>query len=974
MIDAILDQYNPRDITSHGILKFFSEDLNEFERNEFVISLLKRGSWILPIEISNVSCNTSLKETTKNNFYEIFSDWVNQRVEHSLSLPLNIKHMTIPSQYVREYREALLSIRGLDFPNEIMEVYERLINDCSPIYSKAILKHSFWLIVEEFESKELEKLFRYFSNIYISNSTTNLKYFLYQFLDSLAYSHKIFNLSDSFLKDLNRLSSSFKAQNSSDHSITLSILLIELIEKKKLDLSDTKYDPIIDVTYNSLSKGEYENLIFFKFLKTFNYPYKDHDFESENDALFENLRSQISTINSLGEIQKKATLYYFIMSSDQYFEFFLFNLEKCPENKIEEYFITFLNLIDELRKSFYSLLWYEEYLDMKPINGKIHSIVNGGFYVKISDEILLKKNMHLESIEDNEDESLNAFGFLSQLVMSEFPRTSLLYKKSRSRITTAEKQLIVENSILAEDEPYLISKLNYTKSNKGAPLTLVPVNKTLNSKILKYELKQLFPSVEIFLIEKAHEFLNLESPFLKNTFLIKKIFYFTPKNNYKLNFSEEILVSILKQYRASIYETIYSKNKNHEIAFEKAVQAYENHQNVTGLLKSESPGGMLVDLFGLEAFLPGSQVRFKPGIEQNSCIGKTMEFRIIKISPESKNVVLSNKIIIDEQISDLWATLKVGQVVEGHVKNITSYGAFVDLGHLDGLIHLSELSWLKITCPEEIVELGQKLKVLIIHLNSESKRIDLSLKQLTVNPWDKLNPNIKVGAKVKGRITHIVSHGIIIEVCPGVESLIHKSEFGANIRGQNVNEFKIGDAVEALITVLNPRGRKMGLSIKELELLEKKYEKNSIHISKIKRFENNGIVVEMEKGVYGLISDENRKKKFNRNQRLKVIVRGYDNVSEIYNLDLFDHWENAQSKYLIEAIHPAIVSSHASFGLFVELDMGITGLIHISKLKKHKPITHPSEFANVKDKIDVVILDVDCKNQKLNLDFLNFRS
>jgi len=338
-------------------------------------------------------------------------------------------------------------------------------------------------------------------------------------------------------------------------------------------------------------------------------------------------------------------------------------------------------------------------------------------------------------------------------------------------------------------------------------------------------------------------------------------------------------------------------------AWENVNGALENNEIVKGYVKCRTKGGLIVDVFGLEAFLPGSQIDVKPIRDYDVYVGKTMEFKVVKINHEFKNVVVSHKALIEaeleEQKRQIIGGLEKGQVLEGTVKNITSYGVFIDLGGVDGLIHITDLSWGRINHPEEIVQLDSKIQVVILDFDDDKKRIALGLKQLQPHPWDALDANLAVGDKVKGKVVVLADYGAFVEIATGVEGLIHVSEMSWSQHLRSAQDFlKVGDEVEAVILTLDREDRKMSLGIKQL---------------------------------------------------------------------MPDPWTEIEAKYPVQSKHTATVRNFTNFGVFCELEEGIDGLIHISDLSWSKKIKHPSEFCAVGDKMEVVVLEVDKENRRLSL-------
>ena len=338
-------------------------------------------------------------------------------------------------------------------------------------------------------------------------------------------------------------------------------------------------------------------------------------------------------------------------------------------------------------------------------------------------------------------------------------------------------------------------------------------------------------------------------------------------------------------------------------SWDRVNEALEKDEIIKGYIKCRTKGGMIVDVFGIEAFLPGSQIDVKQIRDYDVFVGKTMEFKVVKINQEFKNVVVSHKALIEaeleQQKKDIIAKLEKGQVLEGTVKNITSYGVFIDLGGVDGLIHITDLSWGRVNDPNEVVALVQKLIVVILDFDDEKKRIALGLKQLQPHPWDALDENLKVGDKVKGKVVVMADYGAFVEIAPGVEGLIHVSEMSWSQHLRSAQDFmKVGDDVEAVILTLDRKERKMSLGIKQLKA---------------------------------------------------------------------DPWENIEGKYPVGSKHSAKVRNFTNFGVFVELEEGVDGLIHISDLSWTKKIKHPSEFTQIGADIDVQVLEIDKENRRLSL-------
>ncbi len=373
--------------------------------------------------------------------------------------------------------------------------------------------------------------------------------------------------------------------------------------------------------------------------------------------------------------------------------------------------------------------------------------------------------------------------------------------------------------------------------------------------------------------------------------------------NPDLKVGDSVEVYVEKQEDKNGQLVLSHKKARFVRAWERVNEALITNEVIKGFVKCRTKGGLIVDVFGMEAFLPGSQIDVKPVRDYDAYVNKTMEFKVVKINPEFKNVVVSHKALIEAEIEqqkqEIIGKLEKGQVLEGTVKNITSYGVFIDLGGVDGLIHITDLSWFRITHPEEVVKLGDKIHVVILDFDNEKKRIQLGLKQLSAHPWDSLSPDLKVGDKVKGKIVVVADYGAFIEIAPGVEGLIHVSEMSWSQHLRTAHDFfKVGGETEAVILTLNREERKMTLGIKQAAP---------------------------------------------------------------------DPWANILDKFPKGSQHVGTVRNFTNFGVFVELEEGIDGLIHISDLSWTKKIKHPSEFTKIGDKINVQVLDVNVETRRLSL-------
>ncbi len=373
--------------------------------------------------------------------------------------------------------------------------------------------------------------------------------------------------------------------------------------------------------------------------------------------------------------------------------------------------------------------------------------------------------------------------------------------------------------------------------------------------------------------------------------------------NPDLKVGDEVEVYIESQENRQGQLVLSHKKARATTSWSRVNEALENNEVITGFVKCRTKGGMIVDVFGIEAFLPGSQIDVKPIRDYDVYVNKTMEFKVVKINTEFRNVVVSHKVLIEAELEEkkkeIMSQLQKGQVIEGTVKNITSYGVFIDLGGVDGLIHITDLSWGRVSDPKEVVTLDQKINVVILDFDDEKKRIALGLKQLTPHPWDALDPNLQVGDKVKGKVVVMADYGAFVEIAPGVEGLIHVSEMSWSQHVRSANDIlKVGDEVEAQILTLDRAERKMSLGLKQLKA---------------------------------------------------------------------DPWADIEVRFPVGSTHTAKVRNFTNFGVFVEIEDGVEGLIHISDLSWTKKIKHPSEFTQIGAPIEVQVLEIDKDNRRLSL-------
>ena len=440
-----------------------------------------------------------------------------------------------------------------------------------------------------------------------------------------------------------------------------------------------------------------------------------------------------------------------------------------------------------------------------------------------------------------------------------------------------------DNLDATEEESYSIDEKKELEDQYSATLSTVSPNEVLDGKVLKITDREVVVNINY----KSEGIINLNE--------------FRYNADLKIGDLVEVYVENTEDHSGQL---ILSHRKARALrAWEGINEAFEKGTVLSGFIKCRTKGGMIVDLLGIETFLPGSQIDVRPIRDYDVYVEKVMDFKVVKINQEYKNVVISHKAIIEEELAEqrkkIISKLEKGQVLEGSVKNITSYGVFMDLGGVDGLVHITDLSWGRVNHPSEIVELDQKLNVVILDFDQEKKRIALGLKQLQPHPWDQIDETLKVGDKIDGKVVVIADYGAFVEVAPGVEGLIHVSEMSWSQHLRSAQEFlKVGDKIEAQVLTLDREDRKMSLGLKQLKE---------------------------------------------------------------------DPWEKIFEKYKLGSKHLAKVRNFTTFGIFIELEEGVDGLVHISDLSWTKKINHPSEFTTINAELEVVVLDIDKENRRLSL-------
>lgn len=733
MFSKILDKYNPKDRNSHGVLKYFSENLEEQDLIQFISEVFVRGSLTLPTEICRSQKSLQLTQITSKSFHDLFARWVDDRIEYST----NAKHLNITKELHLGFQESLLSIKNLDFPIESLKILETLIVNSNTTYLTKFLEGASWIVIEQYDEKDIERVLTFFATLYIDKGQSSIETFLGIFLNQLALSHKSFYLTEEFLSLLTTLSLKHKESlHSNDFKRLKTILVIELIQNKKLDLSKSEYNTHINAAVSLLEKGEFDCLDFFKFLKRFNYSFNNFNVNQQIQSLIGKISDHAVLIPTRHHQAQQSLLLHFLGFYNKYFELFLFYLEKVSEDEAIEHFTNFAKAVDALRTSFKSILWYEEFLNFKPITGNITSLTKSGFEVKINQDEFHERidKLNLTHLLTSDFIKHCGYGFLNQSTLNNFPNIRHLYSDKKKNLKSHEIDGVNQISYTEGLNKFYILKLSYSSSQKNYALILNPYKESINKIVEKYKPKALFPVLELFLIAKSSSILALRSPLLKKTDSFKLLVLPNYLQDYSIHFSEEKFWEMLETVQPDLYNTIYVKHFESLESYKKLSTAFKLNQSLRGTVKCKTKDGLVIKIFDVEAFLPGSHVDLKAITDYSCYIGQTLDVKVIKTNNSQTNFVVSRKAILESDIHikkrSEFSKIKPGQVVEGVVTSITSFGVFVEIGGFIGLLHKSNISWDNEDI-NTLLKINDLIKVVILNTIPESYKIDLGLKQLS---------------------------------------------------------------------------------------------------------------------------------------------------------------------------------------------------------------------------------------------------
>jgi len=815
MFEKIFKAHNPTEVESFGIIKFYSERLSEDHLIILIQELFDNGSNYLPTELSKSSFSESVQISTRNKFEKIFSDWIIERLVHSSKLTAN-RDSLLTNQLRITFIDFILAIKNIGFSIKLKQSLKEFILKNNKSLNQKYFRSAFDSFVQDSNIDSLETIGFFLFSLVGANhdERKNIDDTIHYYLKSLAFSTFIFDLNDDLLGKISGYIEYLLSKKHHDKNTLISLLLSEIITTKKLDLEDFEHENFIN---EELKKFEVdslvENLDLLEFLDRFNYNFENYDFESKLLKTLEYLtfeeRLDSNSLDRIYHINK------IIKESKAINRYLIFLLERISKENIVAKMKLVFDCINETKIEFFKFPGFEEFETFQTIRGEKKRKVKNGYLVKIFDEGIINNaslfisNFDLTEYELNDIKKYQ-FGFLSK------------FSLQKVRGVKNIKKVDIENPNL---EHYLFDKLNYSPLNKGQIFTLIPDGDDLRDFINQFGISHLFGILNLWILEQAaiySKYKKIESS--PELISISKFFgYEFGKIKNKIFFDDE-LVALLESNNPLIFKNIIKRSQQESLNFEKIRLHFSSNDSLKSMITERKSGGYLTVLYGLEGFLPGSLLDlsfFGHSHENDSIIGSEIEFKIISIDEKNNKFIISNRALTDElrkiEKIKIFEILERGLVLEGTVKNITSYGVFVDLGGIDGLIHITDLSWSRITHTKEIVELDQKINVVVLDFDEEKSRIALGLKQLVPHPWDTLDPEIKIGSKINGRVVSITDFGAFVETVTGVTGLIHVSEMSSTKYINHVQDFlAVDDQVEAVILSLDREDRKMALGMRQL--------------------------------------------------------------------------------------------------------------------------------------------------------------
>ena len=909
MFESLFKKHDPNSQESYGILKFFAEDLNDEQLLEFVNHLEIKGSILLLSEIGFISQNNSVRLKIFSVIEIKFKNWVNEEINYKKEIFSPRPRLTTIKKI--EFTNFLLSFNKIGFSNEIELLFKEFIFNSHNVLCRKYFETSFHSLFSSITIEFVKTLGIFlFSLKKDETDFININESIFFYLKELAFSRFIFDIDTDFLDTLNKFRDKLLKNSTLEKSSIWSLLLTEMIIKKELDFEKIKYgDRINNLLHQLQNSHSFELLDLLHFLERFNYNFKDYNFHSQLNYFLYSVDFR-EPENNKQNSSRLLYIDYIIGNSNLICDYIIFHIKYLSKEKIIDQIEAIIFQFKKIKHEFIDLIGFNNYNKFLKIEGekfrKNKIISNGetifkGFLIKILDaEIITKSISHGTFVRDK----CHNLNFLdSQINNGYLPPLS---NKNKIFNSNRLEKINISNP---NSEFFQITKIRYAPSNNGQVFTLTPFSKDLEQLSLIFEIDNLFGKFDLWILDQTLMMYKSNSKFLGISL---------PSISYHFNFQfgvNKIINSDINSFRKLIesnfpqlFKKVIVKIEKKKDTLSEIKKIFDLDETVKGIITNRviGKGGYNVLYKNLNGFLPGSLLDlsyFENSHESKKIIKSEIYFKIVSIDEEQNSFILSHKAVTKQEKlkmkEKLFSILEKGLIVEGLVKNIKDYGAFVDIGGIDGLIHITDLSWGRISHPEEILELDQKINVVILDFDAEKKRIALGLKQLQPHPWDSLDTNLNIGDKVSGKIIEIEDYGAFIELATGVEGLIHVSEMSwSRYLGSARDFMSIGDTVEAVILTLDREDRKMSLGIKQ---------------------------------------------------------------------SMTDPWNDIETKYAVGSKLSVEVLKFTNFGVFVELEEGVDGLIHISDLSWQKKIKHPSEFCKVGEGMDVIVLEMDRENRRISL-------
>ncbi len=907
MFEKLFKHHNPSQQNSHGIIKFYAERLDELTLKELITELFNANEFTLASEISKLSYYENLIAFTQELLLVKIKDFLHNELIFHSKIPQNnytIK-LTVRKQF--EFVSYFSSIFQLGFSYKFKKLISDFILNGHKILTIKIFDAILKSTLKHISYNLNEKIGLYLFGIQTKNDIEfeKVNAIINIYFKENVISGIIFNLSVEFTSILKlKKNELFEINNHNIYSFE-NYFLIEISLNKNLDLNTDVYINFINTWLLKFENKIFHQIDLLNFLAKFNYQFHNFNFLAKIQALEKKLDDLCEQCESPEQIniQKLNFAKYLVEHHRNICNYLIFHLEKLEKKDLITELINITLLIKRIKSKLNILIGFEDFNEFNIIQGVKRRKKNFKIGYQNKDSYLIEILNR-----DYKEKSVDIINYLDKKGYDLENRITLKnieygFSKKVSFSNESNKNLPVKVDLSNPNlELFYIEDINYNINNSGQMFTLSIDAKGIYSRIKSISLSRFFGKVEFWILKQI--LLQCRYSIFSDDFLYKiEVFYgYKPSNNIHLDLNNNDVYQFIKSNYPIFYGIIQSCRKKTE-SWNSIISAYNKNQICKGRVIRQSNQGVIVDVFGIETFLAGNQIETHKIIGYDDYLDKEIDFKIIYLNENTLNIKISRRVIYEsrfkEEKKQIYSNLEKGLVLVGSVKNITSYGIFIDLGGVDGLIHITDLSWGRITHPDEVLTLNQQVNVVILDFDVEKDRIALGLKQLQPHPWDCLDSNIKVGDTINGKVVVINKYGAFIEIKAGIEGLIHVSEMSWSQYMRAAQDFlKIGDSVKAVVLTIDPDERKMSLSIKQL---------------------------------------------------------------------MPDPWNDIENKYTVRKRYHSKVRNFTSFGVFVELEEGIDGLIHISDLSWQKKIKHPSEFCKVGDTIDVLVLEIDRDNRRISL-------